>query len=106
MPLPEVILWSKLKNRRLCGYKFRRQHGIGNFVVDFYCPELKLAIEIDGDTHYTLESGESDRQRQAFIESYGIQFVRFTNKEVCRNLEGVTEAIAEWIKRMTTPTPP
>ena len=52
MPAAEVILWSKLKGRQLLGCKFRRQHGIGTFVVDFYSPEIRLAIELDGDSHF------------------------------------------------------
>ncbi len=91
MPSAEVLLWSKLKGKQLLGYKFRRQYSIDRFIVDFYCPALKLAIEIDGDTH-TREV--YDRKRQEFIESFGIQFLRFTNTQVYENLEGVVELIA------------
>jgi very-short-patch-repair endonuclease len=52
MPLAEIILWERLKNRQLEGYKFRRQYSVQDFVIDFYCPELKLAVEIDGESHY------------------------------------------------------
>ena len=52
MPLAEIILWERLKNRQLEGYKFRRQYNVQDFVIDFYCPELKLAVEIDGESHY------------------------------------------------------
>jgi very-short-patch-repair endonuclease len=106
MPLPEVVVWSKLKRRQMRGYKFRRQYSIENFVVDFYCPELKLAIEIDGDSHYSLEAHKYDQNRQVIIESFGIEFLRFTNVEICNNLEGVTVRIEERIKQITSPTPP
>jgi len=98
MPPAEIILWSRLKGRQLEGYKFRRQYSVEHFVIDFYCPELKLAVEIDGDSHYTSphpllgKEGNkgrlSDIQRQIQIEAFGIQFLRFTNREVYENLEG------------------
>ena len=106
MPLAEVILWSRLKGKQLEGYKFRRQYSVKNFVIDFYCPELKLAIEVDGDSHYTEDTFLSDRERQSLIEDFGIQFLRFTNREIYENLEGVLLKIAGWLKRNTSPTPP
>jgi very-short-patch-repair endonuclease len=57
MPLAEIILWSRSKGRQLGGYKFRRQYSVEYFMIDFYCPELKLAIEVDGDSHYTEGAG-------------------------------------------------
>jgi len=71
MPKPEALLWARLKSKEL-GYKFRRQYSIGSFIVDFYCPELKLAIEVDGDSHFTDDAEEADRVRENEIESYGI----------------------------------
>ena len=94
MPLPEVVLWSRLKNKQLDGYKFRRQFGVGRYVVDFYCPLLKLAIEIDGDSHFIGDAPEYDRGRQTFIESLDIRFLRFTNRDVANNLHSVLEAIS------------
>lgn len=100
----ERILWSRLKGRQLLGYKFRRQHGIGVFIVDFYCPESKLVIEIDGATHWTEGEREYDRRRQEYIELYRIQLLRFTNSEVYNNLEGVLMVIAgALMKTATTP---
>jgi len=104
MPPAEVLLWSKLKDKRLKGYKFRRQYSIDNFIVDFYCPKLKLAIEIDGDSHYVEGADINDRERQSIIESYGITFLRFTNKEIYENLEGILEIIAEHLSQ-TSPYP-
>ncbi len=98
----ERILWSRLKGRQLLGYKFRRQHGIGVFIVDFYCPESKLAIEIDGATHWTEAEREYDKRRQEFIELYAIHFLRFTNSEVRNNLAGVLTAIARAVKKTAT----
>jgi very-short-patch-repair endonuclease len=88
MPAPEVILWSCLKKKTLSGYKFRRQYGIDRYIVDFYCPKAKLAIELDGDSHFTEEAREYDHQRQMFIESLGIKVIRFTNLDICKNLNG------------------
>ena len=89
----ELIRRSKLKSRQLCGRRFRRQFSVGPYVVDFYCPALKLAIEIDGDSHFQPGKQEKDNQRQEHIESFGIQFLRFRNNEVRENPRGVLEAI-------------
>ena len=101
MPAAEVILWSYLKGKALGGYKFRRQYGIGRYVVDFYCPKAKLVIEIDWDSHFTDDAKEYDRQREAFIHSLGIEVVRFTNLEVCRNMDEVLQRI---LRVLTTPS--
>jgi very-short-patch-repair endonuclease len=93
LPPAEIILWSKLKNRQICAQKFRRQFSVGCYVVDFYCPALKLAIEVDGDSHYQHGEQEKDKLRQQFIESVGIEFLRFRNDAVRRNLREVLEAI-------------
>ncbi|MFI5252398.1 MAG: endonuclease domain-containing protein [Bacteroidota bacterium] len=94
----ERILWSKLKSRQILGYKFRRQHGIGPYIVDFYCPELELAIEIDGETHSTAAELEYDSDRQRSIEGHGIRFLRFTNKDVTENLNHVLITIANKVR--------
>jgi very-short-patch-repair endonuclease len=98
MPEAEIILWSKIQKKQIAGYKFRCQYGVGPFVVDFYCAERKLAIEIDGDSHYQIGAEERDRKRQNWIEQYGIRFLRFTNDDVRKNLYGVLEAIEEAVK--------
>ncbi|MDP2685404.1 MAG: endonuclease domain-containing protein [bacterium] len=93
-PKAEVLLWRHLKGRQTGGYKFRRQYSVGGYVVDFYCAELRLAIEIDGPTHYVNKKIETyDRKRQDFIESFGIRFVRFTNHDIYNNIDGVIEKI-------------
>ena len=101
MTKAEIILWSKLKGKQLNGLKFRRQHGINNYVVDFYCPELKLAIEIDGGVHCYDSRITYDKQRQKEIEALGIKVLRYTNIDVIKNLEGVLNDILT-----TTPLSP
>jgi very-short-patch-repair endonuclease len=84
----ELILWSKLKGRQL-GVKFRRQHSIAGYIVDFYCPSKKLVIEIDGSQHLLIENEEYDKKRTIFFSGLGIYVLRFTNLEINMNLKGV-----------------
>ncbi len=84
----EKIIWAKLKGRQL-GYKFRRQQGIDRYIVDFYCSELKLVIDIDGANHESYEEVQSDRRRQNYLESLGIKVKRYLNVDVKNNLEEV-----------------
>jgi very-short-patch-repair endonuclease len=105
MPRAEVILWSKLKNKELRGYKFRRQYSVGKFVVDFYCSKLKLAIEVDGESHFVEGSKIRDKERQVIVESSGITFLRFTNREIYENINGVVDRIVKYIEK-TSPNPP
>lgn len=93
MPRPEVRLWIELKGKKLKGYKFRRQHSIDRYVVDFYCPELMLAIELDGNSHCGEMMELYDSRRQELIESYGVKFLRFKNSDVNQNIGGVIEEI-------------
>lgn len=75
-------------------------------MLDFYCPKLKLALEVDGDSHFTDDTNISDIKRQSLIETFGIRFLRFTNNEIYENLEGALIRIEEKIKQITSPTPP
>ncbi len=101
--LSEVLLWKHLKGKQMLGYDFDRQKPRGDYIVDFFCNELMLAIEIDGDTHnYT---GEEDQRRQANFEKLGIKFLRFTDGDVKGNVEGVVAIIEDWVKNHTLPTP-
>ncbi len=95
MTKAEVVLWSKLKGKQLNGLKFRRQCSINNYIVDFYCPELKLAIEIDGDVHAYNSRIIYDKQRQKEIEALGIKVLRYTNTDVVKNIEGVLYDIVQ-----------
>jgi very-short-patch-repair endonuclease len=98
MPKSEVILWSKLKDRQIDGERFLRQYGVEIYVLDFYCPRLKLAIEVDGDSHVGRDAIRRDRDSQDYIEAFGIRILRFTNSEVCENLDGVCQNIYETIE--------
>lgn len=98
MTQPEVILWSKLKGKNLGERKFRRQYSVDRFVLDFYCPELKIAIEVDGDSHASAEAVEYDKNREIHIKQFGILFLRFTNNEIRENLTGVLYKILEIVK--------
>ncbi len=97
MPDAEVILWSRLKGRQLLGCKFRRQYSVGSFVIDFFSVEIKLGIELDGESHYQPGAPEYDRKRQQFFETFGIKIVRIVNTEVYENLDGVLEMIGREI---------
>ncbi|MBX2990112.1 MAG: endonuclease domain-containing protein [Bacteroidetes bacterium] len=99
MTATERILWQQLKGRQLGGFKFRRQFSVGAFVLDFYCPELKLAIEVDGESHDGPEAQESDRDRQKYIEQFHIWFLRFRNEEVEGNVDAVVDKIHRAIER-------
>jgi very-short-patch-repair endonuclease len=88
----ETLLWSKLKNSQI-GFKFRRQHSIGGYIVDFYCPSKRLAIEIDGSQHFTKDNQEYDSIRTKFFEGLDIEVLRFTNAEINTNIDGVVQKI-------------
>ena len=88
----EILLWSKLKHSQL-GFKFRRQHSIGGFIADFYCPAKKLVIEIDGPEHLQKDVVEYDKTRTVFLEGLGIKVIRFSNLNVNTNLGKVVEDI-------------
>jgi very-short-patch-repair endonuclease len=96
----EIVLWYNLKGRQMLGYKFRRQHGVGQYVLDFYCPELRLALEIDGESHDSIEARVHDEARQRSIEEHSIQFLRFRDEEVLGNINGVLKRIAEEIVKL------
>ncbi len=85
----EMDLWDELKEKKLLGFKFRRQYGIGPFVIDFYCTKLKLAIEVDGDSHYWEGAKERDKKRQSIIEKYDIHFLRFDDEDIFDDIDYV-----------------
>lgn len=89
----EGILWGQLRNRRIANLKFRRQYSINNYIVDFYCPELKLVIEVDGDSHCSEFARRYDAKREREIASLGIKILRVTNTDVYENLSGVVATI-------------
>jgi very-short-patch-repair endonuclease len=89
----ERTLWSKLNHRQLGGRAFRRQHAVGPFILDFYCPALKLAVEIDGDSHGWDGAAKRDTRRTAYLEARGISVIRFWNSDVSQSLDGVVDCI-------------
>ena len=91
---PEQRLWQILRNKQM-GIKFRRQHGIGHYIVDFYCPELKLIIEVDGDSHFSEEDQAYDKVRDDFMLSLDIMTIRLKNDDVMKNIEGVHQYIKQ-----------
>ena len=95
--LSEERLWRRLRDRRLLGLKFRRQHAIDRFIVDFYCAEVQLVVEVDGEVHG--RSVQEDAIRQDVLESRGWRVLRFTNSEIDNSLEGVLKKIKEAISQ-------
>ena len=91
MTPPEQKLWFRLRRNQIEGFKFKRQHPIGRFIVDFYCGSCRLVIELDGDTH--VEQQEYDAARTAWLEQQGCRVIRFCNRDVCNNTDGVLEVI-------------
>ena len=100
MPLPEAVLWQAIRAKQL-GVKFRRQYTIGNRILDFYSPGIKLGIEIDGESHFLdKKSREEEIKRDKELEKQqGIKILRFLNPEITKNLEGVLQVIWEEIKK-------
>jgi very-short-patch-repair endonuclease len=98
----EKMLWRRLRDQQMFGVKFRRQHPIEPYIVDFCCPALRLVIEIDGDSH--AESVERDAARTAALEAMGFRVIRFTNKDVHESIESVLETILKEVQP-TTPSP-
>jgi very-short-patch-repair endonuclease len=95
----EALLWLNLKNSSLDGKKFRRQHGIGPYIVDFYCPECRVIVELDGAVHEDVLRQERDVLRTEFLESRGLRIVRFENKAVIEDVEMVLETIRAVLKQ-------
>jgi very-short-patch-repair endonuclease len=95
----EVFLWGYLKNSQLEGRKFRRQSSIKNFIVDFYCPEEKLVVELDGDFHFDEKATKDDERRSKTLETEGLKVIRFENQEVLLNLEKVLSEIKSHFKK-------
>ncbi len=96
----EELLWLNLRMRKL-GFKFKRQHSVGPYILDFYCPERRLAIEIDGSQH--LDNKEYDKERSDYLFDLGIRTLRFWNREVSANMAEVLKKIVE---ELQNPPPP
>ena len=104
---PERILWRHLRNRNFAGHKFRRQHPFGRYIVDFYCPSAKLAIELDGGGHSYRVGQIHDRMRSEFLAGHGVVVLRFWSHQVRQELDSVLRAI--WFaleqRQKTNPSP-
>ena len=104
MTFSEVLLWNELKQKKILGYDFDRQRPVDNYIVDFYCKELSLAIEIDGSTHYYRDVEDEIRQKN--LEKLGVHFLRFDDIEIKKNMFNVLRVIEDWIiKNQPTPGP-
>jgi len=96
----ENVLWLYLRNRQIEDVKFRRQHSYGPYIMDFYCPELRLCIELDGAGHFTVEGMERDELRTKFLKNANIEVLRFENKAVFEDIDGVIETIQSRVKAL------
>jgi very-short-patch-repair endonuclease len=94
----EAVLWLNLKKGQLDGKKFRRQHSIGPYIADFFCPEFRVIVELDGAGHKTELGAERDARRSEFLKRFGVRVIRFENKSVFENMEGVLDAIRAFLK--------
>lgn len=104
---PETRLWSRLRARQLQGLKFRRQHGIGPYIVDFYCPERSLVIEVDGASHADADQILKDQLRDRYFQSLGLHVIRYINDDILKNLDGVLEDLVGRLSQDRPPlTPP
>ncbi len=97
MTLSEVLLWQELQGVKMLGYDFDRQKPIDNYIVDFYCKALKLAIEVDGKFHNHDKMPEKDETRQKRLENLGIRFLRYSEIEIQKNIKYVLNDIHDWI---------
>ena len=100
----EARLWTLLKGSRLDGRKLRRQHSVGKYILDFYCPSEKLAVELDGEGHFTLPGVSYDANRRRYLERCGIRVIRFENEDVFQSEEWVLYEIRSefgWRKKIT-----
>jgi very-short-patch-repair endonuclease len=97
----ETALWRTLRNRQF-RYKFRRQHPIYRFIIDFYCAEAKLLIEVDGPSHFEQGQQEYDKLRTEYLEELGYKVIRFTNDDVKLNIDGVISEILQTVENRIT----
>ena len=98
LTLPEVILWQALRGRRLDGIRFRRQHPVGPYILDFYCEDAKLAVEVDGSGHEHPDQGRHDDRRTEWLNRQGIAVMRMAARDVLGNLEGVLTRLKERVR--------
>jgi len=97
----ERKLWSILRSRRMAGLKFFRQYSVGPYILDFYCPEQRLAIEVDGGQHADVHGQEHDAHRDRYLKELNIRVIRFWNNDVLQNIEGVGKKIKEEVEEQS-----
>lgn len=98
---PEAVMWTLIKGRQLDGMKFRRQFGVGPYVLDFYCPEIKLGVELDGAPHFMSGNfGRDDVREEYLFREHGIRIVRFENRDLFYNQDGVVKVILSVIQKL------
>jgi len=105
MPKAEQTLWYRLRHKQLSGFKFRRQYSIDQYILDFYCPEARLGIEVDGPSHFYASGMRADATRSAHLDTYGIRVLRFTNNDIYENMEGVVTRILESLSQIERVNP-
>jgi len=101
LTLGEFLLWKKLRDRKIFNTKFRKQHPVNKFIVDFYCHEYKLVIEVDGDYHNDVDQIQYDLVRTSDLINFGLKVIRFTNFEIINNVDHVIEEILNTITEYT-----
>jgi very-short-patch-repair endonuclease len=99
----EKALWAHLRNKQFYGMKFFRQYGIGPYILDFYCPNMKLAVELDGGQHNQCERKEYDAVRSEYLKAYGIELTRFWNHEVLLDIESVLNELGAKVTPLYPP---
>jgi very-short-patch-repair endonuclease len=99
----ELMLWERLRKRRMCNIRFLRQHVIGKYIVDFYAPALRLAIELDGPQHFYPSVESYDEKRSQWLNSQDIKVLRFSNLQIAQEMDAVLQAIELYIKQLTHP---
>ena len=98
LTLPEILLWQQIRGGKLNGAKFRRQHPIGPYILDFYCDEAKLAVEVDGSAHEHPDQYRHDQARTAWLNARGITVYRIAARDVLGNLEGVLASVRQRVR--------
>jgi len=104
MTKAEIILWSRIRSKQIDGYKFRRQYPILDFITDFYCHDLKLVIEVDGEVHTLPGQIKTDKYRDNMLKNNGYYVIHFTNHEIGTNLKHSLSRIKQIIAKITSPT--
>lgn len=99
----EMILWKRLRKKQLLGFRFLRQFSIGPYILDFYCPDKKMGIELDGGQHAQEDAKAYDANRDFFLRTYNIKMLRFWNSEIGQNIEGVLEKIVSELSNPSSP---